>query len=209
MALGGVKGRRLTRKTKHGHRKKTITAPVVRNIIKSMSETKFHDTIVGNFSADNAGVVSEISDIAVGSGVTDREGNRVYVKSISLHIELISADATQYVRFMLVNDRRPDGTTNPVIGQILQDTGVNINISNLAWTRRFSYVLNKVVSFSDSGTRSYSAMFNIPINKTMGFGSSTTGDYAQNSLWFVVISDSAASAHPSCRITTRIKFKDL
>ncbi len=210
MVLGGRKGGRKTfRRRKFRRASAPVGVTEVRTIVKSMAETKFLDTNIISTAIPATGIVFEVSPIAQGDGVTNRDGNRVHIKSLALNLEIIGADSTQAFRYCILMDRKPRGTTNPVIADMFEDTGTNLHISHLRWNRRFLYLLNVMESFSATGKDAAAKMHTIKVDKLMAFDSGTTGDYSKNSIWFVAISDSGAVSHPGIRANFRLKFKDL
>ncbi|AXH74390.1 MAG: capsid protein [Cressdnaviricota sp.] len=114
---------RRTRKGKtRGYRRgKKAQVGLIKKVINSQHEKHVH-TVSVNGTFSSTGTVQDLSAIAVGDAVNNREGDRITLKSIIFRFGLIAADTTNFVRVMLVQWLQNDAATAPTIAGIYNST---------------------------------------------------------------------------------------
>lgn len=156
----------------------------------------------------NTGQIFSLSSIAQGDTNLTREGNVVYPTSLRMKFSVTNAGAPGARLFrVIVFKWRPDST--PTVGDILQN---NDPLSFKDIDQRFNsnFIYDRMFKLGTAGASNEKIIVNI-VRKfskyTMGFPSATSqANY--NSLWCLVISDTATANIVIAEATSRLYFKD-
>lgn len=171
-------------------------------------EFKKHQVTLADTAITNAGVVTQCSNIAVGTGYAERIGHSIKVTSlyargtISKHA---SATATS-VRIMLVMDAQTNQAVFAVT-DLLESAGIHTyrNIDN---TSRFKVLADKKLIVDSTTPKKFFSIFK-KINQHVRFDASTSAiaDITQASFAIVMIG-SEATNEPTVYMNFRLRFVD-
>ncbi len=143
------------------------------------------------------GAIANLTQIAQGDGLNTRSGDKVLIDKIHVRCNIL-ATATSNWRYVVFRDRYNTGTT-PTVGDVLAGPTVASPYStiNVIQQKRFTILMDKVMSFSSAGSLSGTFKRCINVNQpTYYSGSSATANQAAGQIYVLVISDVAtAGAH--------------
>nr|WAE42312.1 MAG: capsid protein [Cressdnaviricota sp.] len=205
--------------TKKTYRKRKLTKPQrrqVKTIVARETEWKQFDNITTATTASSAGTI--IGGLILPSqGVADsqRTGDVIFIKSVSIHGNFICADATQMFRTILFRWRPDNAIDTPSVAKLLQDTSslpwasainetsLQAGKINILHDKTYAMVLN-----TQSGVKQFSWKF---YGKKLGkkkiaFNSGAVTGMDQ--LYMLIISDSLAVAHPAINFNCRTIYSD-
>lgn len=127
----GAKRQRVLKKTKGFVPSTRIIAPskslYVRTHTGEMKERKCKQGAVSNAQPILTGSFQLLNGIAEGTGIDERIGRRIQIRSLSIRMAIVSPStlaSTDGLRIMLVVDHQPNGTIFTV-GDLLADSSVN------------------------------------------------------------------------------------
>jgi len=182
----------------------------VKQLISKEEELKAKDSSVLS-SVDAGGVISKFLVPPQGDGVSDRNGDAIKLKRLRVRLHLIGADSTNVIRAIIFRWNNNDGTTVPVIGDVLQTLST---ASQYQYTsdrqNEFHIVADKTFTFSLNGTNAKDwiiAYYGRKLGKkSLTFNAAlTTGT---DMLYLLLLSDSVAAPHPTVGGTCRLEYTD-
>jgi hypothetical protein len=187
----------------------------VKQIVKSMIgndvETKYFD----QFSAGSipvAGTITNISDITRGAEVTQRVGNQVTLKHITVKLttNIHPSAVNGYVRLVLVLDKQ--GFNAPVIADVFETAYLSSPFTAVAPTtwdyrKRFKILFDNKVLLTQAAFTAGSLTCDLPLNiKSQHIGAGTT---FQNQLYLILLStEQNVLALPGFYWQSRLQFTD-
>lgn len=170
-------------------------------------EFKCVDTSSTNGSYNQTGALILLNGIAPGTGLNQRSGREVVMKSIEVHFNGKSTDTTGVpasYRCMLVYDRQCNGAA-PALADIIATTGAWNTLSprNLDNRRRFKILMDRVFTVGAQGDTTTAAgcssrfcdKFYRRLNHPIVFNSGVAGtiaDIQTGSLYWITLGDLAA-----------------
>lgn len=212
--------RKAYRKTARTYRRKRkLTRPQkrqVRTLISRETEWKQFDSIGTAQTASSAGtILGGLILPAQGTADSQRSGDVIFIRSVSVHGNIVCSDATQMFRCIVFRWRPDNSVDTPSVAKILQDT------SSLPWASalnetslqagKMNILLDKTYSMvlsTESAVRRFRWTF---YGKRLGkkkiaFNSAAVTGMDQ--LYFLIISDSLAAGHPSMNYNCRTIYSD-
>lgn len=186
----------------------TLSRPVLYNYGKTTSSTsmflggselKHYDLTLASGGVTTSGYTTDItSNIAAGSGVTQRVGNQVLLKRIRIEIFAIAGDATNFCKFFLL------ACPNGQVG----------GPSFTTWTDypdddQFIMLKQRCASVSTSEPKSFVITHTFPGKGLQVRWDTTTGaSTICNKILFTMVSDSSAAPHPTVSGLIRVEYID-
>lgn len=160
-----------------------------------------------------------ITDISEGDQSNNRNGLKLWARSLRIAYECIWASATnntdETVRIIIVRDKMMNGT-RPTTAQILEEVSTYSTLShrnNETEGKRFIFLYDKVhrnPNQVSTSTYSTGRKFVIPLKFPIYYlgNTSAEADQGKNNLFFFAIADqtSASTLGPAVRWTSRIYF---
>jgi len=200
-------------------------------MLDSSTEKKAFFYSTGNVAVTTAGVAYKLSTVTEGAGRSQRVGDELNVRSLSIRYSiqvgatglLAAADQFNSVRLIVLRWAQDDGAYVPSTANILQSgsaTAVLNEHYNFDGRNLYKVIYDKThVVFNSpvwngsttTWQHGYGANFasdtlEIPLNSKISFdidGTSAIGHY-----YLLAVSDSAFSPNPSLEFTTRLDFLD-
>lgn len=200
--------------------KATSTAMIAKRALRlaklnrKAQELKYRDVQATATAIDNTGLVQPINVAAQGDGVTNRDGNSLFIKSFYmkyfLQWDVASSTASQTVRVILVQDKQCD-QASPSFGDVLEDvTSLDILTSAIDFnnSRRFKILYDRNHSLNQVRTNVTVKKF-FKINQTTKFlnTGATIADISTNAYFLMFISDSVSES-PILTSFLRMRFTD-
>ncbi len=179
--------------------------------LESNIEYKFLDTPSTELSPTVAGVVTLVNGLAQGADTNQRDGDQVNFTSIQFKfLAGASAEALKNnIRFMLVQDRQPNGNALSISEVLQEDNGQDRIVSplNLANKFRFRVLCDEQIQINGGGLA-----FNV-VSKYMKLGVKTRYNGAlgvianinTNSIYSIVIGYAATGVY---NYNIRLRFTD-
>lgn len=187
---------------------KTAKKQVVR-IVRSQQETKFRDASIATSVSYN-GVILPLSDIPVGTGDTERIGDKIKPVSIQLRGNVVASDNTNMFRMVVFRWKPSFNADTPIPSEILQVVG-STSATNSPYNHdrrsQFTVVKDVVMNLDLIGFPQKLIKFSKKLTGSIKYNSGSTTD-AMNGLYVLFISDSAAIPHPGFDTYFRISYKD-
>lgn len=210
---------RRTRKGKpRGFRRarKANSVGLIKRVINSQHEKHVY-TFAVNGTVGSGGSVTDISAIAQGDSVNNREGDRITIKSIQFRFGLIGADTTNFMRVMLIQWLQNDAATAPTIAGVYNATYVSQPYATFAPFNKsaagyhFVPLYDKTFALSQQGNNATKAMIKITprhfkkkAKAMIQFNAgATTGT---GKFYIVLISDSGIATDPTFTGVAQIRF---
>lgn len=208
-----VKPKRKMYKRKMKYLRKPVT-----QIVKSLAEKKLHTIEVTNQVIDWDGTIINISEIAQGSTVNEREGNQVQLSSVGYNIISKNFDVNNSatVSIILFTDTQQDPSTNPTVTEVLHGVGDNrapVSPLNHAEAGRFKLLSRKTFNVGDlgSGLDHHLSKYFKRLNTRVRYRSTTGTSIQKNGLYLLLITDRdpAATDEVELRGFIRLYWTDL
>lgn len=165
---------------------------------------------INTFAINTSGTISttgsilDLGQIAVGAGPNNRYGNRVYLEKLWMCLQCVVADTTNVMRAILFLDKRANGA-GLSITDVLDTSNFNAPL-NYANKERFTILMDRSLALSTQGPASINIQKMFNVSKVIDYASSSTAIATQNHPYLLLISDSAAPAHPSYTLGTNMYF---
>jgi len=192
----------------------------VKALIKAPMELKYQEgTITDDFGIPSSGATYQLSIIAQGDTDTERDGDQLTLSSVNVRGRVHVGDTTNKVRIIFYQ-WRPVST--PIISDILT-AGVDgstidtFSLYNHDKRSQFKILSDKTYVLAGFGTSAsphgpatekyFTLTFNKKLIKKLQYtnGSATVGS---NQVWYLAISDSAATPNPLLSMKVRFNFYD-
>ncbi len=166
--------------------------------------------VQGYYAPTTTGAVYYLSGTAIGDTFDDRTGLVINAQRYFLKLNF-KMNTTCAVRVVVFKDKFNQGTIPPVSGGgILEVADVTspLDYTNTVVQKRFSILHDRTYNFSLNGVLSTSDTRDIAIPMRIRYigSSASTAFAAQNSLWMLIISDTATAG--SVAFNSRILFTD-
>lgn len=154
-----------------------------------------------------------LTPIAQGDGPSDRTGNQILLKGITLRFTVDSAGAVAtWQRIMIVRDRQQIGDTPPSDADLFENPGATQYLSPLAiaTSGRFKVLFNKVFSLSNSSAETDTKYVSIYLrcNSQVRFNGSTATDIQRNGHYLVMMSSGTTTSRPTLTYNYRVGYTD-
>lgn len=178
--------------------------------VRSIAEVpKYFDQLLSQ-SISWTGTVSSILYPAQGSAESQRNGDAVRSKSISIHGMLYAGDAYNFVRIIVFVDKATDGST-PLSSELLQYTGSTstpFSPYNWSFRDRFRILKDKTIKVIDNMDNELQMFkFNTKVNYVNKFNTGVVTPIT-NGLYVMAISDSSAVTHPAILMYCRVMYTE-
>lgn len=209
------RGRRRTRRPRRPRGVRRTATAAAKRVVSTLSETKTFDSI----GSGSMLIVENdlLSAISVGTGGTNREGNKTVPTSLDLRYTLVPNASTtnDYVRVMLVRFRGLTSTADiPGIDDVLEDTSVAahygvISAYNYANRSSYSVLYDRVHRMNANVGPLYTRkmLYGKQIGGAIRFDGAANGAF--NHLWLFFVPASGGTNSPTFNFRTRMTFKDL
>lgn len=211
------RGRKAPRRTARMTRKRA-TVGLIKKVINNQHEKHAYVGAI-NTTAGSGGTIIDFCNIAQGDSSTQREGDRLTIKSFILRFGLIAADTTQFCRLIIFQWLIDDTATVPTPSHILNGTYINqpyatfapFNKSNAGyvfvplWDKQFSMTSGASSSACKHALvkltpRNFKKKAKAMIQYQSGATSGTGKIYG------LFISDSGAVTHPTITGVGQVRF---
>jgi hypothetical protein len=172
-------------------------------------ETKYIDLILSASTVSNAMSINLLNGITQGTTATNRLGETVRSVRISYNLQFVGADATNFVRFLLVVDHQCNGATFAAADLLANqpDPFAFRFMDNIA---RFSVLCDRDIDLTLTGPDAVHIRGNVK-TKAISFytgAANTIANIKTNGIFAVFISDSGAVSHPTVSGDIRYFYKD-
>lgn len=181
----------------------------LKNSMKKKIEIKIRDVSASALLAANPTVV-QLSSIAQGDNIDNRQGNEITSKYVKLKYDVIvnTVAATNAVRVMVISGDFVNPTA-PVSGNILEGASLlylSAYQKNPAIPYRVLY--DETVTVQTQGPQREDRALTIPLNDMHTVFDNTSGsDYAKNSVWLMIFADQITNA-PTFSYYARYAYTD-
>jgi len=204
------------KKSSYGSKKTyKIATRAAKKVLSKNVERKHFEVANTNVSISTTATVNALTYPTQGVGENDRIGNEISLRWVKLKYYLTVADTTNMIRMIIFQWHVDTAIQNPGIGDILLDPTSNYAIvsplvDKEGKRRKFTILSDKVSTLATQGTANTFKKVYIPkgFKRRLGFNSNnvTTG---LDQIFMAVISDSAASLHPTMTWYTDACFTDM
>lgn len=184
----------------------------VKRVLKASEEKGWKDAYSGSLSADTAGTCILLNGLTQGDTSVNREGDEVLMRSVKLNLNMITADATNIFRVMLVIDHEPQGTTL-TMGEVLDMATIlypPYAYRKMDYKKRFTILYDNTVYLNtlaySNGFLKVNQVLNLKTLYKSGSNAGTIADISRNALYFCIGSDSGAVTHPTFNVGSRVTF---
>lgn len=212
MARYGKRPRRTRRKSNRRRRRKNV-AKIARGVYRRMAEWKKHTRAL-SVTESVTGTVYDLSAVPQGDTDLTRDGDQLYMGSMSFMYQWYQADDANTCRTIIF---QWFPATTPTAGDIIT-SGLGGSAPNYlyetdkAWQYKILYdktvTINRLVSTSPA-TAAYTRVIKRrirPSRKKIQFtGGTTTGT---NKIYLLVITDSGVTTHPHIEFISRLNYCD-
>lgn len=182
---------------------------LVRRELSQNEEPKHFDVLSSGTAGIAGSGVLYLSSMA--QGITDitRVGDRIVLKSLEARFDLVVADATNFIRLILFQWVGDAVSDVPTIAAVLESTPYYLSPFN--WDQRGKYRVlhDESVALMGVGPVTYISKkikVGCPVKHQQFLNAST--NIESGGLFALVMSDSAAAAHPGYDLYTRVSYTD-
>lgn len=145
-----------------------------------------------------------------------RDGNKIYLQSVDLRVQLIVADTTNLVRMLLVYDRQSNASNPSAVGianilDVPAAASQALGPQLIPTKRRYNILLDRIFTLDLVDKYTWMIHKHIKINKYTEYNGNagTVADIITGGLYLIFISDSTAVSHPTMQFTAKLFFKDI
>jgi len=177
--------------------------------LRKQSEPNSFDTILAATSVDYSGLIYSLSDVTQGDGDSNRTGDQITNTSLELRLQVVTGDTSNLLR-IIVFRWLPSDSTAPVVTSILQGvSSTNAPLSALNRDnyrgRLFDVLMDKLFSLD---TYNPTALISekIRLNAQAKIAYTAAGTTGMGKLYILLVSDSAAAAHPTVQYDSRLNY---
>lgn len=209
--------RKYGRKFKRRRRHKKSLKQFIKDTVEGQAEQHIFDSTASTGIGTTA-VVTNLSPIAQGDLVSQRQGSKVDLSGIVFNYNLQSADAFNLVRVIVFQWYMDNASETPDISDLLQNTGSIQDVMVSPYLRKSgvqkyrilldkTHALNTDYSGGVTVTKPSKNFIKKGFRKSLSFANTaTTGTGA---IYVCTISDSAAVSHPVINYNARVLYTDL
>lgn len=191
------------RRKRNGRKKTRVSAPVkrfVKNAITRFHETKQYtlgaiNTTVGTYAAV-ASLDYDLTQIAQGSGASDRDGNLIMITGFYARFVVTYSDATNIVRFLLWQSKDNSGATS------------NLEVNSPHDQDKVKLFKDVLATVGSSGPMTKTVVIKKKFKKPYRYYGANGTDRVSAPIVFSVVSDSGAASHPGINGHFRLYWKD-
>lgn len=187
----------------------------VKRLISNTQEKKhFLVTNASGISQSTVGTITKLSSIAQGDSDTDRDGDRLTLKSLRFTATISNSDT--YNRFRVILFRwNPDDSTAPTVGDILQNSAGNLLDvllpTHLDKSSNFHVIHDRTYTTATDGANEAIGVKKTFYGKRLGtktiqYNAGLTTGF--RNVYMLTVSDSGAAAHPYIYYTSLLKYTD-
>lgn len=194
--------------------KKTVDAKQTKAIKalerKLQAEVKELVQVQTAFSVTNTGNVLNLVPIAQGDGISQREGNAIRLKSLTMRHAFqhnIAGDINQFVRVILFCDKQQIADTSPSVTDVLE-TASYLAPYSLASKGRFSILHDKYFRLNANTHNGLAMTKKRKMTQLVRYNSSATTDIQKNGIYILLISSQATANYPADEFQTNVKYID-
>lgn len=205
-------GRRVRRRATYRPRRRRGGArgyarKLFRSVLK-MQDVKVFDNAFAA-SASTTPALTDCCAISQGDTNLTRDGNRIWIKSISVSFELVRADTTNIFRIMFVQWLPDNGTSGDAVtyGEITTAGSYPLaDMYNTQFGSKFRVLYDKTHKISADDTSKVIHFSLRPAVRKLNYnGTATSGT---GHVYAILMSDSSAVSHPQVNGYVRVKFTD-
>lgn len=148
------------------------------------------------------GALTHVTAIAQGDGLADRSGDKINVEKVVFRVNIIST-ATNNTRYILFRDKMNFNIT-PTRADVLASASVSSALSSLNFIQqgRYKILMDKTVSSSVNGDLAHYICYTSKVNAPCFYYGAAANQFANGSIWLLVISDAAAASGHDVNIQT-------
>lgn len=187
-------------------------AKVVKSQLNKVSEKKYKTTELANIDADSTPVVTLINPPAQGDGQNSRDGDSLYITSLSGKIRVEVGATNTHVRLILIQWFEDNNVDVPVAADILEDlTTPELAQYNIDNKRKFRVLYDR--SFlNNSGAVNTLHLSNFMLSgnkipmKKMQFNAGATTGVGQ---FYLLSMGSSADATDTYSAYIRMRYRDM
>lgn len=161
--------------------------------LASTRETKRLDLSVANqdcLTMSLNGYITNIAPIAQGAGPTERVGDTVRLKHLTVIGAMNSVNASNFCwRWLVVQDRQAAPSYTPSVAEILTSARTNAVIRESKKSQYkilYDKMVDTNVNFTNQDTR-HSLRFEVPLDYTMEFNGSSSTAFQRNSTYLILL----------------------
>lgn len=161
--------------------------------LASTRETKRLDLSLSNadclgFSLN--GYLTNIAPIAQGNGTSDRVGDSVRLKKVSVIGCMNTVTASNFCwRWMIVRDKQTRASYTPAVAEILTSARTNaflIEAKKNQYEVLYDKIVDHNIAFSGADNRQ-TIRFEVPLDITMEFNSTTSTSFQRNNVYLLLL----------------------
>jgi len=181
----------------------------IKRLIAGQEEKKF-TYVLNAQSPPNSGVIGAMINISQGDTVSTREGDTIKIKKLDLRYNVICADATNQLRFIILQWHEDNALDAPTVATILNTASAQgANEPYLQSDQRLKYKVlfdkTHYLTLAGNACEGGHVILRNIANVQFNTASATQG---KNMLYFIAISDSSAVTHPQTNFDSYIQFTD-
>ena len=210
MPVGGVGNKHVrSRSGKLRPRKNaTVKKVVARELNKRVETNKLNYALAS--TADTTPVVVQLFPQSQGDNEGERSGSNIYLKSVSIRINAICADSTNFVRFIVFQWFPDDTVDSPTSSTILENIGSLVSTYSYIDRQKWDILWDKTFSLTLSGNACATAEKMITnLRERKAFFNPTSATTGKNQIFLLYYSDSAAVVHPSVNAYALLRYTDM
>jgi len=190
---------------------------IVQKTEKKKQEVKFLDTTISAFGPGSGGMIANVSDPPQGDAQSQRVGDSLEIRSITFSYQSTQVNSDIYSDTRIICFQWFPNTifSSPTLASILYNTSAIGLWSGLTYQYRDQFHVHFDQVLSQSGTTvSVSGTSNIAIHnkRVTGFRKkivfSPAATNAENHIFFLFVSDSAATPFPLANFQCRLLYTD-
>lgn len=205
--------KKVLRKRRSLRRNKLATQKYVKRMISKESETKFHDLSDYVNAIDNTGTVVRLTGVQQGITDSTRIGDKLTLRALKYKLFLTIADTYNIFRVIMFQWYVNTTLRVPQYADIMQEAGGAVT----SWLSPITYdyenqhhvISDKIYTVDSVKNQTFfvNRKFRMKyIRKTINF--TAAGAEGSNHLYMLIVSDSAAIAHPTWSIQSRTYYDD-
>jgi hypothetical protein len=192
-----------------GVRNSNKVRAVVRSEILGLKQLKWFDVYSGTASITNVPVFTDITSVAIGTGVSQRVGAEILARTVRISGSWVVGDPTQLARFVVFRWIPSNSSDVPSLSELTTATGNDVVIGG--WLQykpsRFQILKDKLFKLDALAHPIKDFTFTVKLNSKLSFDTgSTTG---RNHIYLMYVTDSGVIPTPTIRYSYQLVFNDL
>lgn len=203
--------KRRTRRKAPRKTRTRVMRSIARKEISRLAEKKYWLTADDSATPSYTGSMVDLSAVPQGDNDSSRDGDSLAIRSTRMKGHIIAADTTNVVRLILFHWL--DDST-PTISNVLSGnyTSGSVNVVDAPYThdqrRKIRVLWDRTFNLhSGQDQVVFDTRYLKPKQKKIAYTAAGTTGY--NKIWMLMVSDSAAVAHPSVAYVNRLTFNDM